>query len=85
MIRPLTDVPAARSCACRTDAHGFALGCAEHELAVRHVEYRYRQLLDAELDEVVRELAGRSPTRLERKPGATGTFAIARSTPEEVR
>lgn len=47
--------------------------------------YRHRQLLDAELDDVVRERAGRSPTRLERKAGATGTFAIARSKPREVR
>ena len=34
--------------------------------------------LDAELDERIRELAGRSPTRIERKPGVVGDFAIAR-------
>ena len=66
-------------CACRIDAHGYALVCAEHEPDARHFEVRVRWLLDRELDEIVRELAGRSPTRLERKPGATGTFAIARS------
>jgi hypothetical protein len=42
------------------------------------MEYRYRQLLDAELDAVIRELAGRSPGRIERKVGAVGSFAIAR-------
>jgi len=61
------------------------LVCAEHEPDARVFEARVRWLLDRELDEIVRELAGRSPTRLERKPGATGTFAIARSAPGEVR
>ena len=37
-----------------------------------------RRLLDAELDERIHELAGRSPTRIERKPGAIGDFAIVR-------
>jgi hypothetical protein len=46
-----------------------------------HLESRMRSLLDAELDDVVRELAGRSPTRIERKAGAVGNFAIARGNP----
>jgi hypothetical protein len=68
----------AAACTCRIDEDGLAVVCAEHETATRHMEYRYGQLLDAELDEVVRELAGRSPVRLERKAGAVGSFAIAR-------
>jgi L-asparaginase II len=71
-------VIAAVPCGCQRDADGLALLCAEHAPAANHVEHRVRCLLDAELDAVVRELAGRSPTRIERKPGATGTFAIAR-------
>lgn len=55
--------------------------CAEHQNRSYHLESRMRHLLDAELDDVVRELAGRAPTRIERKPGAVGTFAIARGKP----
>lgn len=58
-------------------------GCvfADHQNRSYHLESRMRQLLDAELDDVVRELAGRAPTRIERKPGAVGTFAITRGKP----
>lgn len=71
--------PANDQCACRIDERGFVLAqCIEHGNRSRHNEWRYRQLLDAELDGVVRELAGRSPTRVERKAGAVGDFAIAR-------
>jgi hypothetical protein len=67
------------TCGCRVDEDGLVLSlCGEHARAASHFEYRVRQLLDAELDEQVRELAGRSPTRIERKPGAIGDFAIAR-------
>lgn len=67
------------SCGCVIDQDGIALAmCAEHETAASYNEYRIRRLLDAELHQVVRELAGRSPTRIERNPGVTGTFAIAR-------
>lgn len=55
--------------------------CAEHSTASAHLEYRIGRLLDAELDDVIRELAGRAPTRIERKAGAVGTFAVARPTP----
>jgi hypothetical protein len=55
--------------------------CPEHQTRSYHLESRMRSLLDAELDDVVRELAGRSPTRIERKPGAVGAFAIARAKP----
>lgn len=65
-------------CTCVTDADGFAAVGECHEQAIAHMEWRYRQLLDAELDQVIRELAGRSPTRIERKQGAIGNFAIAR-------
>lgn len=67
------------ACACITDGDGLVLVCDHHEQATAHMEYRYAQLLDAGLDEVIRELAGRSPTRIERKPGAVGTFAITRT------
>lgn len=66
-------------CECRIDDFGVVLAqCVEHGNRSRHNEWRYRQLLDAELDEVIRDLAGRSPTRIERKAGALGDFAIAR-------
>ena len=69
------------ACGCHIDEDGLVLSlCGEHARAALHFEYRVRQLLDAELDEHVRELAGRSPTRIERKPGAVGDFAIARTT-----
>lgn len=67
------------SCGCVIDEDGFVHAqCVEHGNQSSHNAWRYRQLLDAELDEVIRELAGRSPTRIERKPGAIGNFAIAR-------
>ena len=66
-------------CGCRIDEDGFALFvCTAHSGAALQNEWRVRRVLDAELDERVRELAGRSPTRLKRKPGAVGDFAIAR-------
>ena len=75
----MTEPTNAEQCGCSTDDLGFVLAqCVEHGNRSRHSEWRYRQLLDAELDEVIRELAGRSPTRIERKVGATGNFAIAR-------
>jgi hypothetical protein len=70
------DHPAA--CTCHIDEDGIATVCAEHETAAQHMEYRYGKLLDAELDERIREFAGRSPVRIERKAGAVGDFAIAR-------
>ena len=72
---------ASAGCACHIDADGLVQTlCSEHARAALHFEYRVGRLLDAELDEQVRELAGRSPTRIERKPGAVGDFAIARAT-----
>jgi hypothetical protein len=66
-------------CGCRIDEDGLVQAlCDEHARAALHFEYRVRLLLDAELDEHVRELAGRSPSRIERKSGAIGDFAIAR-------
>ena len=67
------------TCGCVIDEDGFVHAqCVEHRNQSHHNEWRYHQLLDAELDEVIRELAGRSPTRIERKQGAIGNFAIAR-------
>jgi len=61
-------------CGCHIDEVGLVLAlCGEHALAASQFEYRVRQLLDAELDACVRELAGRSPTRIERSPGRPGT------------
>jgi hypothetical protein len=68
-------------CGCAVDDDGTATLCAEHARAAMVNEWRIQQLLDAELDARIRELAGRSPTRIERKPGAIGTFAIARPKP----
>jgi hypothetical protein len=66
-------------CPCRIDADGMVLTlCAEHSSAARQFEWRLRRVLDAELDERLCELAGRSPTRIERKAGAVGRFANAR-------
>jgi hypothetical protein len=63
------------NCLCRCDADGLIIEvCDQHRMN----EWSAQRLLDAELDETVRELAGRSPTRIERKPGVTGDFAIAR-------
>ena len=68
------------TCTCRIHEDGLVLSiCDAHAAAAWHHEYHLRCQLDAELDSVVRELAGRSPTRIERKAGATGTFAIARA------
>ena len=67
------------TCGCAFDSDGIALAqCAENASRSYDLEYRVARLLDAELDDFVRELAGRSPTRIERKPGAVGNFAIAR-------
>lgn len=67
------------TCGCVIDEDGFVLDqCVEHRNQSWHNARRYRELLDAELDDVIRELAGRSPTRIERKQGAIGNFAIAR-------
>lgn len=83
MSRKLAEaaVSDAGSCGCVFEEPdgGLVLSqCAEHQVRSYHLESRMRSLLDAEVDEVVRELAGRSPTRIERKPGAVGSFAIAR-------
>jgi hypothetical protein len=67
------------ACLCRIDDDGLVdYVCDQHSMRMWHNEYRMRAELDVELDAVVRELAGRAPTRIERKVGATGTFAIAR-------
>ena len=67
------------TCVCAFDADGIALAqCAEHASRSCDLEFRVGRLLDAELVDFVRELAGRSPTRIERKAGAVGNFAIAR-------
>lgn len=63
------------TCLCRNDDDGLIIEvCDQHRVN----EWRVHELLDAELDATVRELAGRSPTRIERKPGAVGDFAITR-------
>lgn len=73
-------------CGCRVemDPDGpvwLTAPCFKHADASMQLEDRVCRLLDAELDEQVRELAGRAPTRIERKPGAVGTFAVTRSAP----
>lgn len=69
------------TCLCVIDADGFAENvCDKHRMAMWQNEYRMRAELDAELDIVIRELAGRSPTRIERKNAPTGSFAVARPT-----
>lgn len=61
---------------------GLALElCPEHLAQAYNFEWKAMRLMDAELDAVVKELAGRHPMRIERKVGATGTFAIARGLP----
>lgn len=68
------------SCACVVDDDGILEEvCDQHKMGMWQFEHRVRQVLDHELDETVKELAGRSPTRVERLPGATGTFAITRT------
>lgn len=70
------------TCLCRIDPDGILeYACDQHKMAMWQFEHRVRQVMDRELDESVKELAGRSPTRVERKPGATGTFAIDRKAP----
>jgi hypothetical protein len=66
-------------CPCRIDEDGIVVElCPPHDATAHQFEWRVRRVLDGELDEVIRELAGRSPTRIERKAGAIGDFAIAR-------
>ena len=65
-------------CLCQEADDGTVSVCDQHVAAAQLNEWRVRCQLDTELDAAVRELAGRSPTRVERKPGATGSFAIAR-------
>jgi hypothetical protein len=65
-------------CGCRPRDDGAIAVCDYHEPHAHNLVYAIRDALDAELGDVVRELAGRSPTRLERKHAATGDFAIAR-------
>lgn len=70
------------SCLCRIDDDGILeSACDQHKMGMWQFEHRMRQVLDHELDESVKELAGRSPTRPERKPAATGNFAVARKAP----
>lgn len=70
------------ACACVVDEDGVYLDvCANHYSAACSNEYRVRDVLDRELDAVVRELAGRAPTRIERKVGAVGMFAVTRPAP----
>lgn len=67
------------SCLCVVDSDGLLdYCCDQHRMGMWQNERGMRDMLDQELDDVVRELAGRSPTRLERKPVATGNFAVTR-------
>jgi hypothetical protein len=68
-------------CGCGPRSDGAFRICDRHEPYAAGMALNLRDGLDAELGEVVRELAGRSPTRIERKHGATGDFAIARPAP----
>lgn len=62
---------------CQADGLIFT-ACPEHRYQWDTFEARVRQLLDHELDERIRELAGRAPRRIERKVGAVGGFAVRR-------
>lgn len=69
------------SCLCSVGEDGCIAVCDQHVMAAWQFEHRVRRVLDAELDAVVREIAGRAPQRIERKVGAIGSFAIARPKP----
>ena len=61
------------TCVCRIDDNGLIDEvCDQHRLDMSEWNLR-------ELDAQVRELAGRTPTRMERKPGVVGDSAIART------
>lgn len=68
------------ACGCCTDWDGIIwTACASHAVQYDTFQYRVSRVLDAEMDDVVRELAGRQPRRIERKAGAVGDFAVNRA------